>query len=272
MDRKNFNAIIKKCEETIRRVRNDSSVERSYLDRILYWLTSKMYMEGVREDVCLIERLLRRPSLILDFGTGIGYLAAILSTLGNSVEAIDTILDKSIEQKQMKYNVDRNESLSKVWKELRSNFENLNFQFYDGKNIPFGDNNFDIVLGYAVLEHIPNEEIDFILDEINRVLKPEGFFYTSRLPRKEAILEYLVGTLKLGRHEILIDEKAFKNRLNEHGFKVLQCSRQDMFPMFPAALWNPVSPFLSRINRILLKTPLSYLSHNSRVIAQERAL
>lgn len=44
--------------------------------------------------------------------------------------------------------------------------------FYDGKNIPFSDNHFDSVLASEVFEHIFN--LDQVLAEINRVLKPEG--------------------------------------------------------------------------------------------------
>jgi ubiquinone/menaquinone biosynthesis C-methylase UbiE len=52
--------------------------------------------------------------------------------------------------------------------------QNQNFvdAFYDGKTIPFGDNEFDAVLSTEVLEHVFN--IDAILSEIHRVLKKGG--------------------------------------------------------------------------------------------------
>jgi SAM-dependent methyltransferase len=44
--------------------------------------------------------------------------------------------------------------------------------YYDGKNIPFGDNHFDSILCSEVVEHVFN--LDDILAELNRVLKPGG--------------------------------------------------------------------------------------------------
>jgi hypothetical protein len=129
--------------------------------------------------------------------------------------------------------------------------------------------NFDIVVAYAVLEHIPDEEIDAILDEINRVIKREGFLYVSRLPRKWSIAEKLARVLNISGHEILVDEETFVDKLKDHGFEILQCSRQDMIPGFPPALWNLAFPIALIINRALLKTPLNCLAHNLRIIAQK---
>ncbi len=46
--------------------------------------------------------------------------------------------------------------------------------FYDGKHIPFDDNYFDSVFSSEVIEHVFNP--DEIFAEINRVLKPGGYF------------------------------------------------------------------------------------------------
>jgi SAM-dependent methyltransferase len=46
--------------------------------------------------------------------------------------------------------------------------------FYNGKSLPFPDESFDSVVCFEVLEHVFN--IDEILVEINRVLKPDGKF------------------------------------------------------------------------------------------------
>lgn len=51
------------------------------------------------------------------------------------------------------------------------NLNKIDF-FYDGKNIPFEDKYFDGILCTEVLEHVFN--IDELLTEFNRILKPSG--------------------------------------------------------------------------------------------------
>jgi ubiquinone/menaquinone biosynthesis C-methylase UbiE len=42
--------------------------------------------------------------------------------------------------------------------------------FWDGKSLPFADNTFDSILASEVFEHV--FELDAVLDELRRVLKP----------------------------------------------------------------------------------------------------
>ena len=48
---------------------------------------------------------------------------------------------------------------------------------YDGDTIPYPDNYFNTIVSNCVLEHIP--DVKSSLKEIQRVLKPGGFFITS---------------------------------------------------------------------------------------------
>lgn len=49
--------------------------------------------------------------------------------------------------------------------------------FYDGENIPFLDQSFDSILATEVLEHVLN--LDDVLKEFNRILKPGGLILAS---------------------------------------------------------------------------------------------
>jgi len=51
---------------------------------------------------------------------------------------------------------------------------NIRFLEADATDLPFQDNDFDIVLSFGVMHHIPNWLE--ALKEIKRVLKPEGYF------------------------------------------------------------------------------------------------
>jgi SAM-dependent methyltransferase len=47
--------------------------------------------------------------------------------------------------------------------------------FWDGVTMPFDNNSFDVIIATEVFEHCP--DINIILSEINRVLKPNGVLY-----------------------------------------------------------------------------------------------
>ncbi len=273
MNDREFNTVINKCQEIASEIRKRSTADKSYLDRILYWTNSKIYMEGMREDICAIEEISDSSVSVLDFGIGIGCTSALLAAVGYQVEAIDTILDKSIKEiDALERAEDRQESLNSVWRELEVSFHNVSFSLYDGVQIPFESDTFDIVVAYAVLEHIPDVELGNILDEFNRVIKPEGLLCIFRLPRKWSISEHVARILKLGSHETLIDETEFQKRLTRHSFTTKQCSKQDMIPGFPPWLWNPAFPFWAIVGKVLLKTPLSLFAHHSRIVAQRSAM
>jgi ubiquinone/menaquinone biosynthesis C-methylase UbiE len=57
---------------------------------------------------------------------------------------------------------------------------------YDGAALPFPDSEFDVVVSYAVLEHVRDESL--ALSEIHRVLKPGGDFVIS-VPNKWWLFE-----------------------------------------------------------------------------------
>lgn len=86
-----------------------------------------------------------KGSLVLDIGSGAGWQARTLFEHGFSVEAID------IEP-----------SDNPVWP----------VTIYDGRNIPFPDNHFDVVFSSYVLEHVSN--MCEFQNEIKRVLKETG--------------------------------------------------------------------------------------------------
>jgi len=50
-----------------------------------------------------------------------------------------------------------------------------------GEQLPFADNSFDYVSCCDVLEHV--QDVDAVLDEISRVLKPDGLFFYDTINR-----------------------------------------------------------------------------------------
>lgn len=129
----------------------ESEQEFPTLDGLLnlsYW--KKRYVERFLENFGNIK-----DKLVIDCGTGVGYMAVELARKGAKVIACD-ITFKNLMQ------------LKKIAKKL--NLENnMFFACCSAEELPFKSTTFDYYVSNAVLEHIPREDKAF--SEINRVTK-----------------------------------------------------------------------------------------------------
>jgi ubiquinone/menaquinone biosynthesis C-methylase UbiE len=60
-----------------------------------------------------------------------------------------------------------------------TDLSNVRFEHGGAENIPASDSNFDIVLMFKSLHHVPAELMDSVFSEVRRVLKPQGVAYIS---------------------------------------------------------------------------------------------
>lgn len=91
---------------------------------------------------------------VLDLGCNTGYGSNILSQSARRVVGVDV-------------------SKSAIDIALKENSgSNTEFLLVDGQNLPFNNNNFDVVVNCQVIEHIVDYKI--FLDEMKRVLLPNG--------------------------------------------------------------------------------------------------
>ena len=87
----------------------------------------------------------------------------------------------------------------------------LKFLEGDATKLPFGDNEYDLVLSFDSLHHIPNW--DKALNEIGRVLRPNGFYVLNdlALPRlfgKFSLpVDGIINYLKNNNFEIIYEKK-----------------------------------------------------------------
>lgn len=107
------------------------------------------HLEGIRKcELGTVLGLLPASGRILEIGAGTGWQANSLKRHGYEVQAIDLPASTYSE--------------NRIFPVID----------YDGKNIPFADNTFDIVFSSNALEHIPH--LHEFQNEIHRVLKPSG--------------------------------------------------------------------------------------------------
>jgi len=112
----------------------------------------------------IMEKHIPKNSKILEIGCNIGSLLDLLLKSGyTQITGID-IATEAIKYGKNKYPKLKNNLLT-----------------YKGNILPFEDNEFDVVLSFDLLEHMPN--VDIHLNEVNRVLKTNGI-YLFQTPNK----------------------------------------------------------------------------------------
>jgi len=98
---------------------------------------------------------------LLDIGTGYGGIATELSKTFASVFSIDIADERKI-------------------------MKGYDFKLYDGMNIPFPSNFFDVVIANHVIEHVQDQAMT--LSEVSRVLNDNGICYIA-VPNKWSLIE-----------------------------------------------------------------------------------
>jgi 2-polyprenyl-3-methyl-5-hydroxy-6-metoxy-1,4-benzoquinol methylase len=132
-----------------------------------------------------------------------------------------------------------------------ANLDKINF-FYDGKTILFESNSFDAILSTEVLEHVFN--IDELLSEFNRVLKPNGIaLITTPFMWEEHEMPY-----DFARYTT----PALLHIYKKHGFIVVSNSKNGntIHVVFQFCLnyWKNIFP-QNKVVRQLLLIPFTFL-------------
>jgi ubiquinone/menaquinone biosynthesis C-methylase UbiE len=125
----------------------------------------------------LIEKL-SPGAFILDIGSGRGFFAKHLAGLGFRVIGLD--FEKEIVEKA-------NKDIKDWGLEGK-----LKFMEADALSIPLTDNSFDAVCDFGLLETLYKDDWPKYANEINRVLKPGGFYLNVSLSREtQSFFEFL---------------------------------------------------------------------------------
>lgn len=140
--------------------------------------------------------------------------------------------------------------------------------------LPFKDREFHAVLSSGVLEHVPDDAGS--LDEIHRVLRPNGRLFVYQLPQKGSWMEFLIKRFKLGyAHERKYSGRGVRKLLRSHGYRVETWRRANMLPKnftgLPGglkALFEKRPAFVLRVDNLLAHVPvLNYIGGILEVVA-----
>lgn len=150
---------------------------------------------------------------ILDFGAGIGNSVPFFKKYFLNAELI--CLDVS--EKSLDIAKDRFPNQAK-------------FIEFNGKQIPYADNTFNVIFTACVFHHIEGSEHDLLLKEILRVLVPGGIFVVFEHNPYNPLTRHAVNTCIFDENAELIRAKDFKYKLTSNGFKDVVVKYRIFFP------------------------------------------
>ncbi|MBN2075218.1 MAG: methyltransferase domain-containing protein [Dehalococcoidales bacterium] len=239
---------------------------------------SDVYVSGIRKCLEIVEEWLPKSSSVIDYGCGMGLFSVFLKISGYETTGMDINIG-GIEEETGKElyggawgstedEIEKPELLKEVWNRLHDEFGTV-FYSFAGEKIPEENGSFDALVAHAVFEHIHPSLLDNSIREIHRVLKPGGFFFIFRTPRKTAYLEKLAHALNIPAHELIYSETEVIDIVEAAGFLEVGDSVTDMVPSFPPFsldLYNKFTPCLTVIDELLLKTPLRKYAHHMALV------
>ena len=154
---------------------------------------------------------------VLEFGCNIGASTVVLACLGAEVTAID-VNPSAI--KATALNVAAYGKESQV----------TTHHFFDTTRLPFDDNLFDIIVANSVLEYVPYHQIDSVLCELKRILKPQGIMMIAGTASSLAIREVHSGRWFVNYMPRFFD-RLFKTDLQRgiSPFKILKAFKEYRF-------------------------------------------
>lgn len=124
------------------------------------------------------------------------------------------------------------DNFNNIWRDLKSCYPDVHYQFYESHSIPFDDGFFDAVVYYAALEHILRNLIINSLNESYRVLNDTGKLFVFRCPNAISFCENVARFFGIPGHEILYRENELIRLIQGSKFNVSDFQKTDLFPAF----------------------------------------
>jgi len=104
------------------------------------------------------------------------------------------------------------------------------FKHFDGRNIPFPDDMFDVALASGVFHHIPHEEHVELLAEILRVLSPNARLFIFEHNPLNPLTRHSVNTCEFDEHADLVWAPTMRRRALSAGFAEVDVRYRIFFP------------------------------------------
>jgi SAM-dependent methyltransferase len=193
---------------------------------------------------------------VLDWGCGYGQVTWLLQRRGVQVISCDAEKRGTID--------------------LIPELASIPIQYLDDPvRLPYKPNSFSAVLSTGVLEHVP--DLDGSLQEIHRVLEPNGLLFLLMFPNRFSWAERTADLRGISVHPHKFTFRRTEAILREHGFRIERKWRRNVLPKnltgLPPAIKSTYGKYyrqVERLDRILCSIPpVSWFSGVLELIAKK---
>lgn len=193
---------------------------------------------------------------ILDLGCGALDKTFILKKLYPNAELFGVESIISDDPEHVEINKTRFDK-PRFFQALKKDYD-INFILFDGRNLHFPEEYFDIILLYATIEHIRPWDRNNFITKTQSKLKKDGFFIIARCPQKYGLFEMISEKISHGAHRWRMTINDFKNIFPENKYKIV--FRKNLNNIFtkPSFIVNSLYILLIAVDKILnyIKWPL----------------
>jgi len=194
---------------------NDLEMYDAYADR--WWSGETTWLRTLHNMVParmrFFDRLVGdwRDRTVLDLGCGGGFMAEAIAAKGARVTGLDPA----------------GEALAAARRHAEEQGLAIDYREGKGEALPFADASFDIVVSCDALEHV--EDLSRVLDEVARVVRPDGLFVFDTINRNPVasfvavtLAERVLRMLPQGTHDpdLFIRPADLERALERRGFEV----------------------------------------------------
>jgi ubiquinone/menaquinone biosynthesis C-methylase UbiE len=135
---------------------------------------------------------------LLDVGCGIGNLHPFLTGVVHTIKGVDIS--------------------SECIATARERNPSVDYQVYDGKQLPFADASFDAAFTICVMHHVPPADWPLFAQELKRVVKPGGIALVFEHNPYNLLTRYVVSSCEFDEDAVLLTGGTAKRVLTEAGF------------------------------------------------------
>ncbi len=193
-----------------------------------------------------VSQFIKDDSKILDIGCGRGMTTAMIKKINPKADLTGIDIQKF-----------------SSWDEYQKH--DIKYFIGDATNLQFKDKEFDMVVSFGVIEHVPSDQ-KFIKENL-RVLKDGGVAFIFNIPNKYSINEFMASKVGIWSHEIKYTRNDLKILLKSNDINNFIIKRRFLIPAQVCRVNNYLGKSFDKfyapldfMDKLLCITPLNFFS------------